>query len=250
MTKKVDATPRAASIRKIRSKRQFGSVRRSLWAGTAARARASRAAARGRPAPTWPFSRAAAPRTPRRVQRHGTSTSCVSATAKRAPRQRGGSRRSRRRSRSSGGSIGSRHDADPGNRPCGSRTTPFRSSTRARWKNASASSSPCGRSPPRNLLPGALVVRKIVAEPELAGTDRVEYPAGAPLDVGRDQRSAPLTRRTAWATAGSGSSRLKTASTYGGRRNAGCEPLIRLIAQRFPAPFIRTAVCGRPRRSR
>ncbi len=101
-----------------------------------------------------------------------------------------------------------------------------------------------------NLLPGALVVRKIVAEPELTGTDRVEYPAGAPLDVGRDQRSAPLTRRTAWATAGSGSSRLKTASTYGGRRNAGCEPLIRLIAQRFPAPFIRTAVCGRPRRSR
>ena len=50
-----------------------------------------------------------APRTPIRVQRHGMSTSWLRAIAKRAPNHRGGSIPRRCRSRSSGGSSGSRH---------------------------------------------------------------------------------------------------------------------------------------------
>ena len=146
MTKKVEPAPRSRSIEITRSKLQFGSVRRRRWTGTLERARASRSAARPRPASACDFSRAAAPRTPIGVQRQGVSTSCVSATANFAPPQRGGSAPSRFRSRSSGGSSGSRHEADAGNRPCWSRG-PVRSSTRARWKNASAISSPWGRSP-------------------------------------------------------------------------------------------------------
>ena len=145
MTKNVDAASRDCSIRRIRSKLQLGSVPRSLWNGTPTSARASRIARPGRPVAACPFSLAAAPRMPVRVHRQGASMSWLSATAKRAPRQRGGSRPRRRRKRSSGGSSGSSADRPAGNRPCRSRWLPS-SSTRERWKNDAATSS-SGNSP-------------------------------------------------------------------------------------------------------
>ena len=62
------ARPRA---RRCGAKRQFGSVPRSRWTGTAARPRASRSASRPAPAKARARRRPAAFRTPRPVQRHG-----------------------------------------------------------------------------------------------------------------------------------------------------------------------------------
>ena len=90
-----------------------------------------------------------------------------------------------------------------------------------------------------DLLPGALVVRHVVAEPELPGTDRVEYPAGAPLDLGRDHRSAPLTRRDrAGRRAGSGSSGARRVDVRRAAGRRAASRRISVIAQRCPAPFM------------
>lgn len=50
---------------------------------------------------------------------------------------------------------------------------------------------------PLDLLPGRGPVRKVVSEAELAGPDRVEDPAGLPLDRFRDQLNTPRTTRAA-----------------------------------------------------
>src|SRR5439155_959165 len=81
-------------------------VPRSRWIGTVASPVASRTAGPSRAPRTLCFNRDAALRRPARVQRHGESTSCVSATENRAPSKRGGSTPSERRRRSSGGSGG------------------------------------------------------------------------------------------------------------------------------------------------
>ena len=130
----------------MRSKLQYGSVPRILCTAAPASPRSSRSPEPTRPVRKSLLARAAAPFTPRLVHFQGTSTSCVSATANRAPLHRGGSIPRRRRSLSTGGSSGSRHDDDARKRSCSSRV-PFSSSRRARWKNASARSSPPGRSP-------------------------------------------------------------------------------------------------------
>jgi hypothetical protein len=140
-----DASQRRSSAR-MRSKLQNGSVPLALWSGQTASERSSRRPERARPPSRSAFARAAAPRSPAEAHFQGVSTSWVSATAKRAPPQRGGSMPSRRRRRSRGGSRGSSAETAARNRSCSSRA-PFRSSIRARWKNASASSSPSGRSP-------------------------------------------------------------------------------------------------------
>ena len=107
-----------------------------------------------------------------------------------------------------------------------------RSSIRARWKNASARSSPSGRSPRSTCSQAASPVRHVVAEAEVVGADRVEHPAGAPLHLRRDQRSAALTTRASCAAPGFGSSSENTGSTYGGRWKAGRSPASSVIAQR------------------
>ena len=68
-----------------------------------------------------------------------------------------------------------------------------------------------------DLLPGSLSVGHVVAEPDLARTDRVQDPASAALDRRGDQRRTLLTSRATWTSAGLRSSRASTASTYGGR---------------------------------
>ena len=109
------------------SKLQFGSVPRSLWSGTPASPRARFHASPPSRASTASFRPRAPPRIPCRVQRHGMSTSWLSATAKRAPPpHRGGSTPSERRKRSSGGSSGSRQEADGGKPAVGvPRATPL-----------------------------------------------------------------------------------------------------------------------------
>src|SRR5688500_20158561 len=87
-------------------------------------ARASASAAPALPPRTLVRSRETEPRIPMRVHRQGTSTSCVSATAKRAPRQRGGSSPRRVRNRSNGGSSRSSPEEDAGKGPCRSRSGP------------------------------------------------------------------------------------------------------------------------------
>src|SRR5512133_3270425 len=57
-------------------------------------------------------------------------------------------------------------------------------------------------------------------------------------------------KRPSWTSAGFGSSRAKTASTYGGRSSARPEPAIRVIAQRLPSSCIRAGGSGSPVRSR
>jgi len=64
-----------------------------------------------------------------------------------------------------------------------------------------------------DLLPGRLAVGQVVAEANLARTDRVQDPAGAALDRRGDQRRTLLTSRAAWTRAGFRSSRASTAST-------------------------------------
>ena len=207
MTKKVERAPRSASPlgdaleRPVRIRPPHPVDRR----------RRERRAPRGErlAAPTLPsavLTRAPAPRTPTRVQRRGTSTSWVSATAKRAPNQRGGSTPRLARRRSSGGSSGSRHDAAAGKRPWRSRAVSgaARSSTRARWKNASASSSPAGPLAALERGPGLRVVGDAVAEGHVPGPERVEHPAGAPLDRLGDHGRLRASRATA-ASAGPGS---------------------------------------------
>src|SRR4029453_12060247 len=101
-TKNVEpVAPRRRSSAAICSKRQFGSVPRSLCQGAIARPVASRTAGVTRGRRTLCLRREAAPRTPTRVQRHGESTSCVRATTK-----GGGSAPRLRRSRSTGGAGG------------------------------------------------------------------------------------------------------------------------------------------------
>src|SRR5437660_2205840 len=146
MTKNVERAPWARSSATISSKRQFGSLRRSLCSGTRASPRASCSAGPTRPPRAWPLRRAAAPSIPILVHFQGRSTSCVSATAKRASLYCGAGSPRSRRSRSSGGSSGSRLEEDAKKRPCRSRGAPC-SSIRARWKNAAASTSPFGSSP-------------------------------------------------------------------------------------------------------
>ena len=46
-----------------------------------------------------------------------------------------------------------------------------------------------------DLPPGTLPVGNVVAETQVVSAKRVEHPAGAPLHLGRDQRSAALTTR-------------------------------------------------------
>ena len=123
---------------------------------------ASRSAGPTRACSALRLTRAAAPRSPMRVQRQGVSTSCVSATCSAVVGHAEGAR-----SRSSGGSSGSRHDHSARKRPCSSRG-PFRSSTRARWKNPAAISSPVGSSPRSTFSQAERVVGDVVAEAELA----------------------------------------------------------------------------------
>src|SRR4051812_44819380 len=118
MRKNVDRAARADSPSTIRSKLQYGSDPRTRCIGYVASAPASATAAPACREKIACFTREAPPRKPTRDQRHGTSTSCVNATAKRAPRQRGGSTPSRERSRSSGGAGGARDGQAPRKRPC------------------------------------------------------------------------------------------------------------------------------------
>ena len=46
-----------------------------------------------------------------------------------------------------------------------------------------------------DLLPRSLLVGNVVAEAQVVAAERVEYPAGAPFDGRRDQRSAALRTR-------------------------------------------------------
>jgi hypothetical protein len=50
---------------------------------------------------------------------------------------------------------------------------------------------------PLDLLPGLGAVGDVVPKADLAGPDRVEDPAGLPLDRFRDQRNTPRTTRAA-----------------------------------------------------
>ena len=246
MRKKTDDAPRCRSSSAMRSKLKFGSVPRTRWTGMPARPRISRQAVSADPGRS---SRRPAPRRiPFRVHRQGMSTSWLRETAKRAPPQCRGSRPSFRRSRSSGGSSGSRHVADAGSGRA-RREAPLRSSIRARWKNASASSSPSGRSPRSTCSQAASRYGTSSPKPSSMRTERVEHPAGAPLYVRRDQRSAALTMRASCVTPGFGSPRENTGSTYGGRGKAGRSPASSVIAQRPRLPSVVTGAGGRPSRS-
>ena len=64
-----------------------------------------------------------------------------------------------------------------------------------------------------DLLPGGFSIGQVVAEPDLARTDRVQDPASAALDRRGDQRRTLLTSRATWTSAGLRSSRASTAST-------------------------------------
>ena len=124
--------------------------------------------------------RAAAPSTPRLLQRHGVSMSCVSATAKRAPPgilRRGAapaaSRSASTRS-SSGAAPGASADAEAGKRPCSS-TGPPSSSSRA-------SSAADGREIPRRVERQR---RRAVGDPHAGrGAELAQEPALL-LDRGR-----------------------------------------------------------------
>ena len=83
----------------------------------------------------------------------------------RCRRSAGGSIPSSRRSRSSGGSSGSRQDAAAGNRFRSSRSPPI-SSTRARWKNAVGNRIALGQLAALDALPRVGVVRHVGAEPQ------------------------------------------------------------------------------------
>ena len=147
---------------------------------------------RAAPAPTTGehlvLGRAAPPRTPVRVHFQGVSTSWVSATAKRAPHQRGGS------SRAAPQPLDGRVErVERGRR--GAEAIVFvplasRSSTRARWKNASAtrrpSAAPRGRAAPR---PRPGTSRRLRSH--LAAADRVQNPAGPLLHRRGSAESAP-----------------------------------------------------------
>ena len=67
--------------------------------------------------------------------------------------------------------------------------------------------------PALHSLPGVGVVRHVVAEADVRCADRIQHPAGTPLDRGGNHRSALRTTRARWTAAGFGSSRAKTAST-------------------------------------
>jgi hypothetical protein len=64
-----------------------------------------------------------------------------------------------------------------------------------------------------DLLPGALPIRDVVAEADLARTERVENPARAAFDRRGDQRRTLLRSRATCTSAGLRSSRASTAST-------------------------------------
>src|SRR5919204_1266990 len=102
---------------------------------------------------------------------------------------------------------------------------------------------------PFDRIPRILAIRHVVAEADLRRADRVEDPARPPLDSFGDQLSAALAKRAAWTNAGFGSSRANTASTYGGLRNTGGSPASRVIAHRFPSPFISAGGTDSPTRS-
>src|SRR5436190_20853745 len=89
--------------------------------------------------------------------------------------------------------------------------------------------------------------RNVVAEAHLRRADRVEHPTRAPLHaLGNHDRIM----RAQCTSAGFGSSHAHTASTYGGRCSAGGTSGAKVIAQRFPCPFIRAGGGLRPTRSR
>jgi hypothetical protein len=67
--------------------------------------------------------------------------------------------------------------------------------------------------PAVDLGPGLFAVGKVVAEAQVARSDRVQNPAGPALDRLRDQRNTPFTSRAACTRPGFGSPRAKTAST-------------------------------------
>ena len=67
--------------------------------------------------------------------------------------------------------------------------------------------------PALHSLPGVGVVRHVVAEPNIRCSDRIQHPAGTPLDRSGNHRSALRTTRARWTAAGFGSSLVKTAST-------------------------------------
>ncbi len=117
------------------------------------------------------------------------------------------------RNRSSGGSSGSRHDRrrEKAAVPVAPRRVPFLDPCEV--EEGLREVVAVRALPPLHLLPGGGVVGNVVAETEIAGADRVEHPAGAPLDPLGDQGPRPRTSRAAWASAGPGSSRAKTAST-------------------------------------
>src|SRR5882724_8108766 len=87
-------------------------------------------------------------------------------------------------------------------------------------------------------LPSVLGVRQIVTEADFGRADRIQHPPGATLDRRGNHLSALRRTRTRWTAAGFGSSRAKTASTYGSRWSAGRSPGSSVIAQRFPSPFM------------
>src|SRR5213592_1932973 len=101
-----------------------------------------------------------------------------------------------------------------------------------------------------DLLPRLGAVRHVVAEPEVAGADRVEHPAGPSLDELRNHRKTPRATRAAWTRPGLRSSRAKTASTYGGFGSSGRSPGISEIDHVLRVPFIVAGTTSSPVRSR
>src|SRR6476659_141071 len=100
-----------------------------------------------------------------------------------------------------------------------------------------------------DLLPGGCVVRDVVAQSQVHRADRVEHPARTCFDLRRDHVTALRTTRARCTSAGFGSSKANTASTYGGRCGAGASPGSSVIAQRLPSPFMAAGGGASPVRS-
>ena len=209
--------PRRRSSATICSKLQFGSVPRSRCSGAA---RARGLAQRG--ARDAPAERRASAAQPHRAARSassatGMSTSCVSATAKRAPPSRGGSTPSRRAAARAAGRAG-RGTTHEARKPA---------VLVARRRPASPRPARDGRTPRRDRrLPAARRARPAPTPPASYGRSSPKPASRAPIvsSTQRARRSTscgnhrkpPRTTRAAWTNAGLGSSRAKTASTYGG----------------------------------
>ena len=185
----------------MRSKLKFGSVPRSRWIGTPARPRTSRQAVR--------LASATRPSAGRR--RAGSPSS----SSARGCRRRGSG------DGEAGAAPARRLDAELPAQPLERRVERVEAASRTRGSGRARRAGPSaprsargGRTPRRDrrpadavrldLLPGASRVRNVVAEAEVARAERVEHPAGAPLDVRRDQRNAAFTTRASCVAPGLG----------------------------------------------